>query len=1301
MATLTGTTIKDTYKSLIKVNDNEELAATLQELTDGLGNGSGISINTSGDLKASGILEFGSLKDTGEDITIVKFVDQADGIGSNNNDTTIPTSAAVKDYVDTNVTAQDLDFTGNTGTGAVDLDSQTLNLIGANGVVTTASGQTITIDTSSLDTRLTTAEADIDTNTANIATEISDRTSADSTLQSNIDAEAATRLANDNTLQGNIDTEASTRSSADTTLQANIDTNTANISSNDTDIAGLDTRLTTAEGNITSNDTDIATNASNISTNTSNISTNTSNIATNVTDIATNATNISSNDTGITALQNDKYDKTGGTISGSVTISDDLTVNGTTTTVNTETLSVEDPLIEMANQNAANSVDTGFYAKYSLDAGTTTKYAGLFKDASDSDTFKLFRGLEVEPTTTINTGGTGYALADLDVAGLSASSGTISGDLIVDTDTLHVDSANNRVGIGTITPVSTFHLKSDFTDANSKSQLLVENESSGENVVIALKGVASGGQGGNQGSITFNAGADGTAANNVLGFNADQQDNAGSPDMVILGNGRMGIGTDSPDSNLHISSAASTPTVRIETTHPSGIPFLDLKGAAASQIRYIDETGTIQTRIDMSDNGGFSFVDVAGSASPRMVINSSGNVGVGTTTFSNKFAVSGSMPSAGIPLIQFNETSGSSRDGISLDYTGTTNSAVYSLKIADATKTHLALRGDGNLGIGTDSPSTELQVKGSAEIFRIDDSSSTGSPFMTFFQNGTRRSLIQHLDSGDLLSLVSEYGGIRFMTGTGGTEVERMRIDSSGNFGFNETPENSNGTWRNFEVGGINIVSRFTGNNDGFFGTGYVFKTDNSEVYKNTEAVSRVFFNNDTIEFQQAASGTAGTVISWDIPLKIDSSGNVGINNTNPSSDLQIASVKDGMTNGLNTNQLKLNYDASVVGAGSSVAFGVSSDNNFTGAKIVHERTGSNSVGDLTFWTRSTSGSATDWDLTEERMRIDSSGVTSVYNDFVLDYASPEMYFKTGPTHYRWMLAAQENVHAAFEITPSTTVGGTTYSTPVAVFKATGNVGIGTTSPSTRLTIKDSTDSTFDAGIAIIRSASSQTGYINMVGGAMNFNSPSIPIAFRQSGSEKMCITSGGDVEVTGGYVSSQAFQSTGALRVSSNSTTDTGNVALELLNDATGTRYLASFSNLNGVVGSISTLGSATSYNTSSDYRLKENVAPMEGALDRVDALKPSRFNFIADADKTVDGFLAHEVAEVVPEAISGEKDAVEDYEVTPAVLDDEGNVIEEAVMGTRPVYQGIDQSKLVPLLVGAIQELKAEIETLKSQIQ
>ena len=213
------------------------------------------------------------------------------------------------------------------------------------------------------------------------------------------------------------------------------------------------------------------------------------------------------------------------------------------------------------------------------------------------------------------------------------------------------------------------------------------------------------------------------------------------------------------------------------------------------------------------------------------------------------------------------------------------------------------------------------------------------------------------------------------------------------------------------------------------------------------------------------------------------------------------------------------------------------------------------------------------------------------------------------------------------------------------------------------------------------------------------YGNTGLTVGTQYTPTERMRITSAGDVEITGGYPGSTAFKTTGALRITSNSNVNTANVALELINDATGTRYLASFSNNNGVVGSISTLGSATSFNTSSDYRLKENVVELTGALDRVDALKPSRFNFIADANKTVDGFIAHEVAEVVPEAITGEKDAVEDYEVTPAVLDDEGNVIEEAVMGTKDVYQGIDQSKMVPLLVAAIQELKAEIELLKAR--
>jgi len=144
-------------------------------------------------------------------------------------------------------------------------------------------------------------------------------------------------------------------------------------------------------------------------------------------------------------------------------------------------------------------------------------------------------------------------------------------------------------------------------------------------------------------------------------------------------------------------------------------------------------------------------------------------------------------------------------------------------------------------------------------------------------------------------------------------------------------------------------------------------------------------------------------------------------------------------------------------------------------------------------------------------------------------------------------------------------------------------------------------------------------------------------------------------------------------------------------------------FKNPNGTVGAITTSGTATTYATSSDYRLKENVIPMSGSIDRLKELKPSRFNFIADADKTVDGFLAHEAQAIVPEAVTGAKDAMKDeeYEVTPAVMDGE-TVVTEAVMGTRsvPDMQGIDQSKLSPLTISALQEAITLIEQLTARV-
>jgi hypothetical protein len=172
------------------------------------------------------------------------------------------------------------------------------------------------------------------------------------------------------------------------------------------------------------------------------------------------------------------------------------------------------------------------------------------------------------------------------------------------------------------------------------------------------------------------------------------------------------------------------------------------------------------------------------------------------------------------------------------------------------------------------------------------------------------------------------------------------------------------------------------------------------------------------------------------------------------------------------------------------------------------------------------------------------------------------------------------------------------------------------------------------------------------------------------SPTERMRITNGGAV----GIGATSLPSGTNAIWL------DQADGATRFSRDSTDGRFQISFYNPNGLVGTIQTSGSSTAYNTSSDYRLKENVVPLTGAANRLNQLQVHRFNFIADPDTTVDGFIAHEAAEVVPECVTGTKDKV----------DADGN----------PIYQGIDQSKLVPLLTAALQEVIAEIESLKARL-
>ena len=232
--------------------------------------------------------------------------------------------------------------------------------------------------------------------------------------------------------------------------------------------------------------------------------------------------------------------------------------------------------------------------------------------------------------------------------------------------------------------------------------------------------------------------------------------------------------------------------------------------------------------------------------------------------------------------------------------------------------------------------------------------------------------------------------------------------------------------------------------------------------------------------------------------------------------------------------------------------------------------------------------------------------------------------------------------------------------------------------------------------------------YITAVTNSTN-NNGALAFSRRESSSriETMRLASNGSVIIGAtdqGTDNSAYFENSGILVIRRDS--GSGKTNLSFVNGSSG-------------VGTITTNTTSTAYNTSSDYRLKENVTYDWDATSRLKQLKPARFNFKVDADTTVDGFLAHEVSSIVPEAISGTKDETQDLGTIKepdlgTIKDKDGNIVEENVLETKTkkdegqtwtktktedVFQGIDQSKLVPLLVKTIQELEARVATLESK--
>lgn len=277
------------------------------------------------------------------------------------------------------------------------------------------------------------------------------------------------------------------------------------------------------------------------------------------------------------------------TIDGNATVSGNLTVNGTSLTVNATTTSVEDNMLELANANtSSDTLDIGIYGNYDdgLSDGGATEYTGLFRDASDS-TWKLFDGLEVAPTTTVNTSGTGYTLADLTVGDLTATTLT---------------ATNGLTGSSITYPT---------TDGTNGQAIITDGSG----------GLSFG---------TIDTSTDGIITSGTTTIIQSQDDT----NVIHVNNSaQVGIGTASPATDLHVYHPSSHSEIRVGTSGSS-----DAKVPAVSFNNTVVEWG-----IGVKADNHLHIRENTASYTSRVTIADGGNVGIGTQAPTAKFHVDGNM----------------------------------------------------------------------------------------------------------------------------------------------------------------------------------------------------------------------------------------------------------------------------------------------------------------------------------------------------------------------------------------------------------------------------------------------------------------------------------------------------------------------------------------------------------------------------------------------------------------------------------------------------------------------------------